>query len=164
MIILIGGEGSHLGQSIYQLMITGAFAGAPPHVDLDTERRNGDVVRTLIRDGLCSTAHDISDGGMLVALGEMALAGRTGFALGPREGASPPHAYYFGEDQGRYLLGVTRADVDVILDAASRAGVSARIIGQAGGDTIGLPGEDAASLSSLRAGHEGWFPQFFGMS
>ena len=71
------------------MIVTGGFAGAPPPVDLDMERRNGDFVRTLIREGLCSTAHDISDGGMLVALGEMALAGRTGFTLAPHGGASP---------------------------------------------------------------------------
>jgi phosphoribosylformylglycinamidine synthase II len=163
-IILLGGDGSHLGQSIYQMILTGSFAGAPPPVDLDMERRNGDFVRTLIREGLCSTVHDISDGGMLVALGEMALAGRTGFTLVPHGGASPLHALYFGEDQGRYLLGVTATDASAILQRASRAGVPAQIVGEAGGDEIALPGEDAVSLSSLRAGHEGWFPHYFGMN
>jgi phosphoribosylformylglycinamidine synthase II len=160
-IILLGNDGSHLGQSIYQMMITGGFAGSPPPVDLDMERRNGDLVRTLIREGLCGTVHDISDGGMLVALGEMALAGKTGFTLAPRENASP-HALYFGEDQGRYLLGVTAGDAGVILERAKSGGISARIVGEAGGDVIALPGEDALSLGSLRTGHESWFPHYFG--
>ncbi len=81
------------------MIITGGFAGAPPPVDLDAERRNGDFVRALIREGLCATVHDISDGGMLVALGEMALAGRTGFTLAAHQSVSAPHALYFGEDQ-----------------------------------------------------------------
>ena len=88
-ILLIGGEGSHLGQSLYQAVTTGGFAGAPPAVDLDAERRNGDFVRALIREALCSTAHDISDGGLLVALAEMALAGNTGFTLYRHPGALP---------------------------------------------------------------------------
>jgi len=160
-IILLGGDGSHLGQSIYQLMIAGSFAGAPPPVDLDAERRNGEFVRSLIREGLCSTVHDISDGGLLVALAEMGLAGKTGFTLSPGDAVSP-HAVYFGEDQGRYVLGVTAADADGILTKASDAGVPARIVGEAGGDAIALPGEATLTLSSLRAGHEGWFPQYFG--
>ena len=161
-VILLGGDGRHLGQSIYQMITTGGVAGAPPPVDLDAERRNGDFVRALIREGLCATVHDISDGGMLVALGEMALAGRTGFTLAAHQSVSAPHALYFGEDQSRYLLGVTAADAGAILERASRASVPARIAGEASGHEITLPGEDALSLSRLRAVHEGWFPHYFG--
>jgi phosphoribosylformylglycinamidine synthase II len=160
-IILLGGDGGHLGQSIYQMIITGSFAGAPPPVDLDLERRNGDFVRALIREGLCNTVHDISDGGMLVALAEMALAGATGFALSPRESGFPLHAHYFGEDQGRYVLGVTAANAGAILERAIRAGLHAQIVGQASCGEIALPGEDALPLSKLRAAHEGWFPGYF---
>ncbi len=161
-ILLIGGEGSHLGQSLYQALTAGGFAGAPPPVDLDEERRNGDFVRALIREALCSTVHDISDGGLLVALAEMALAGNTGFTLYRHPGALPVHALYFGEDQGRYVLGVSPADADAIVERAARAGVPARIAGDAGGDRIILPGEVPVPLGDLRAGHEGWFPRLFG--
>ena len=68
---------------------------------------------------------------MLVALGEMALAGRTGFTLAAHEAPLAPHALYFGEDQGRYLLGVTATDAGAILERASRAGVPAQIVGEA---------------------------------
>jgi phosphoribosylformylglycinamidine synthase II len=163
IIIFVGGDGGHLGQSIYQLVTTGALAGAPPPVDLAAERRNGDFVRALIQEGLCATVHDISDGGMLVALGEMALAGETGFTLAAHDGAAPLHALYFGEDQGRYLLGVTAANADAIMKRAGALGVEARIAGEAGGEAIALPGEDAVPLRTLRDRHEGWFPEFFGV-
>ena len=67
-------RGGHLGQSLYLRELHGR-TGAPPPVDLDAERRNGDFVRGLIRAGAVSAVHDVSDGGLLVALAEMALAG-----------------------------------------------------------------------------------------
>ncbi len=160
-ILLLGAETGHLGQSIYQMMATGAFQGAPPPVDLAAEKRAGDLVRALIREGVCSTAHDISDGGMLLALAEMALAGGTGFVLADHDSAVPLHALYFGEDQGRYLLGVDADQADAVVERAESAGVPARMVGQAGGNEIVLPGEDRLALDRLRAGHEGWFPRYF---
>ena len=75
VLILIGPEGHHLGQSLYQELAAGRYDGAPPPVDLEAERRVGDFVRGLIRAGRVSAVHDISDGGLLVAVAEMALAG-----------------------------------------------------------------------------------------
>ena len=75
VLILIGPEGHHLGQSLYQELASGRYDGAPPPVDLEAERRVGDFVRGLIRAGRVSAVHDISDGGLLVAVAEMALAG-----------------------------------------------------------------------------------------
>ena len=161
-IILLGGETGHLGQSLYQMMLTGAFNGAPPAVNLDAERRAGDLVRAMIREGLCNSVHDVSDGGLLVALAEMALAGGTGFTLSDQIGAPPLHALYFGEDQGRYVLAVLPENADLIMKRAESADVPARIAGQAGGSDIILPGEDALPLSRLKAQYEAWFPHYFG--
>ena len=80
-LILIGPEGGHLGQSLYQELASGGYEGAPPPVDLAAERRAGDFVRGLIRAARVSAVHDISDGGLLVAVAEMALAGGRGVAL-----------------------------------------------------------------------------------
>jgi phosphoribosylformylglycinamidine synthase len=161
-IIVIGRETGHLGQSLYQMMITGSFAGAPPAVDLNEERKAGDLVRGLIRSGHCRTVHDISDGGLLVALAEMALAGRTGFTLWSPEGGLPHHAHYFGEDQGRYILAVPAERADLIIREAETVNLPARVIGTAGGDAIVLPGEDLLPLETLKSAHEAWFPRYFG--
>ena len=73
-IILIGSCSGWLGQSIYLREIHGLEMGAPPPLDLDEEKRNGDLVRNLIKQGTVSACHDISDGGILIAIAEMALA------------------------------------------------------------------------------------------
>ena len=163
-VLLIGAEAGHLGQSLYQEMATGTFDGAPPPVDLDAEHRAGDLVRALIRDGSCRTAHDISDGGLLIALAEMALTGRTGIAVEAYQGPLPAHALWFGEDQGRYILGIEQALVDSVVARAEAAGLPYRVIGKAGGDAISLPGEAPVALSQLRGAHESWFPNYFGES
>ncbi len=149
-IILIGEAGSHLGQSLWLRHVAGREAGPPPPVDLDDEKRNGDFVRELIQDGRVSAVHDISDGGLLVAIAEMALAGGIGAKLDELD-----HVRAFGEDQARYI--VTTANSDAILAAALGAGVTARRIGTTGGNSIvGLP------LAQLRAAHEGFFPRLMG--
>ena len=83
-LLLLGAESGHLGQSLYQELVTGRSHGAPPPVDLAAERRVGDFVRGLIRDGELTAVHDVSDGGLMVAVAEMALAGGIGIALEAR--------------------------------------------------------------------------------
>jgi len=161
-LLLLGAETGYLGQSLFQEMTTGRLEGAPPPVDLAAERRTGDLVRALIREGACRTVHDIADGGLAVALAEMALAGRIGIQLAPYDGPLPLHALYYGEDQGRYLLGVAPERVDLVTERAKAAGLPIRVIGKAGGQAISLPGEAPIALATLRDGHEAWFPAFFG--
>jgi phosphoribosylformylglycinamidine synthase len=165
-IILIGETRGHLGASSYLRVIEGREEGAPPTVDLAAERRNGDFVRSLIAAGQVTACHDVSDGGLAVALAEMALAGGRGARItGPEGGSeaglpdSPPvHAWLFGEDQARYI--VTCADGAALLDAAETAGIPATRIGTTGGTALILPEGDPISLDGLREAHETWLPAY----
>ena len=161
VIILIGREGCHLGQSLYQEYATGQFEGGPPPVDLAAERQAGDFVRRLVETGMSTTVHDLSDGGLLVALAEMAIAGRRGFRYAPAAGL-PAHAAAFGEDQGRYLVAVSESKAETLIKEARAAGVPARIAAYIEGDEIVISGEDKLSLSSLRKAHEEWLPNLMG--
>ncbi len=160
VLILIGEELGHLGQSLYQQIITDKLEGAPPPVDLTAERKAGNLVRALIRDGKAKAVHDLSDGGMMVAVVEMALAGNMGVKLFTYEGKLPAHAAWFGEDQGRYLIAAAPLDAEALLERARLVGLTARIIGHAGGDSIDLPGETSLPLDELRKVHESWLPDY----
>ena len=160
VLILIGPEGSHLGQSLYQELAAGRYDGAPPPVDLAAERRVGDFVRGLIRGAGVSAVHDISDGGLLVAIAEMALAGGRGVTLEPPPGGRPAHAVWFGEDQGRYVAAATPDEAARILHEAKEAGIQARPVGMATGDALKLAGEAPLSLQALRTAHDRWLPRF----
>ncbi len=127
VLILLGRESGHLGQSLYQELATGRNEGAPPPVDLAAERRTGDFVRGLIRGARVSAVHDVSDGGLLVTVAEMALAGGLGVELDPAPEGLPAHAIWFGEDQGRYVAAVAPQDVARILQEAAEAAIPARI-------------------------------------
>ncbi len=158
-IVMIGDTVGHLGQSLYLREIGGREAGPPPPVDLEAEKRNGDFVRGLITGGKITVCHDVSDGGLLVCVAEMALAGNIGATIQVPETDTPAHAWLFGEDQGRYLI--TAADAGGLLEAAEKAGVPAMRIGITGGDGLSLlGGEGEMALDALKAAHEGWFRDY----
>lgn len=160
LLIVIGREAGHLGQSLYQELITGKLEGAPPPVDLADEIKAGRLVRTLIREGKVSAVHDISDGGLLIAIAEMALSGGMGAELFAYEGRLPAHAVWFGEDQGRYVLSVDPMLAEEVLERARLLALPARIVARTGGEAIGLKGEPALPLSELRSAHEAWLPSY----
>ena len=155
-LVLIGDTAGHLGQSLWLREIAGREEGAPPPVDLAAERRNGDFVRARILSGAVTACHDVSDGGLLVALAEMAIAGTAGATLDAAPDTLPAHAYWFGEDQGRYVLAVR--DSAALLAAAQEAGIPARRIGRTGGGALVLPGAGSISVDDLRAAHERFLP------
>lgn len=138
---LVGGMGTHLGQSLWLREIHHREEGPPPPVDLKMERANGFAVRQWIEQGKATAVHDLSDGGLLVALAEMAMAGGIGASLDVALDA----ASAFGEDQGRYL--VTTA-AGVVLEGAEK-------IGTVGGDSLaGVP------VSVLRQENERFFREW----
>ena len=162
LLVVIGREVGHLGQSLYQLAITGKVEGAPPPVDLAEEIKAGNLVRSLIREGKVRAVHDTSDGGLLVTVAEMSLAGDIGVQLFPYEGKLPAHAAWFGEDQGRYVVEASPELAEEIIDRSRLLALPARVIARVGGDVLALKGETALAVSDLRSAHESWFPQYMG--
>jgi phosphoribosylformylglycinamidine synthase len=159
-ILLVGATEGWLGQSLYLRDVCGREEGAPPPVDLGAERRNGDFVRGLIAQGRASAVHDLSDGGLLVALAEMAMASGIGARCQAPPGGIAAHAFWFGEDQGRYLVTAREGDVGEIEAGARAAGVPLRRIGATGGDSLALPGERAIQLKTLVESFECWLPAY----
>ena len=168
-LLLVGGAGGHLGRSLYQREIEGREEGPPPAVDLAAERRNGDFVRRQIESGRVSACHDISDGGLLVALAEMALAALdAGRALGARiavpAGVASATGWLFGENQARYLVCVPRRRVAALEAEAAEAGVPVSAIGAtvaaSGGASLTVEGRGAISIAALRRIHEEWLPAY----
>jgi len=157
-IVVVGETKGHIGASLWLRELGGAEAGSPPPVDLAAERRHGDLVRRLIGDGIISACHDISDGGLLIAAAEMALAGNMGATIAIPTDAPNRTRWLFGEDQARYL--VETAAPDTILRQAEAAGVPASLLGKTGRMALTVTGEAPISLNELRDTHEGWFPRY----
>jgi len=147
---VIGANYPEIGQSIWLREIHGREDGAPPPVDLRDEKLNGDIVRRLIGDGAVTAVHDISDGGLLVAVAEMALAGNLGVELDAMDAA-----FAFNETQARYLV-TYRADAPL-----DRNAVPFEKIGTVGGNAIRVNGA-AIPLDDLRAANESFFENLMG--
>ena len=157
-ILLIGDTAGWLGQSIYLREICEREEGAPPPVDLAAERRHGDFVRTLIGEGAATAVHDVSDGGLLVALAEMAMASGIGADLDRAPIAA--HAFWFGEDQGRYIVTVKAALAEKTMQRARSAGIAARQLGFTGGDALTVQDDRPILIATLRERFEGWLPAY----
>tara|TARA_B110000438_G_scaffold272674_1_gene291502 strand:- start:343 stop:2553 length:2211 start_codon:yes stop_codon:yes gene_type:complete len=161
-VLLVGGpddiSGGWLGQSLYLRELHGVEMGAPPPVDLFQERKVGDAVRGLIQNGDIDTCHDVSDGGVAIALTEMALSGDIGVTIDIGADVSAP--WLFGEDQGRYIITCTADQLKTVTSTFENAGILVRQIGTTGGDSISFTGDASIGLSTLRDFHEGWFPDY----
>ncbi len=157
-IIVIGETRGHLGQSLYLREIEGREEGAPPAVDLEIEQRNGDFVRSLIETGRITTCHDVSGGGLGVAIAEMSMASGIGATIEAPEGAPALHGWLFGEDQARYVIATDEAEA--VLSEAKAAGIVAEKIGRTGGNQLTVGAQATISLEDLAASHHGWLPEF----
>jgi len=158
-LVLIGANTGELGASIYLREVLGREDGAPPPVDLALERRTGDFVRRLIQSRTVTVVHDLSDGGLIIAAADMALASNVGVTL---DATSPgnAHPFLFGEDQARYLIATDAPEA--LLKAAADAGLHAGVVGQASGDAFASRDLFSIPLARLRAAHEDWMPGFMG--
>jgi phosphoribosylformylglycinamidine synthase len=156
-LVLIGDTLGEIGASLYLRELFGREEGAPPPVDLALERKTGDFVRGLIRAGEATVVHDLSDGGLIAAAAEVALAADVGVTLNATSSENP-HFYLFGEDQARYLIATP--DPDALIGKAGAAGLHAAVVGQAGGDALASAGLFSVPLATLREAHEGWMPGY----
>ena len=160
-LVLIGETTGHLGCSLYLREIDGREDGPPPPVDLAAERRNGDFVRGRSASSAVACCHDLSDGGLLVAVAEMAMAGSVGATIRvPDRLEMGPVAWLFGEDQARYLLAVEPSALGEVRRRAAAGAVPVAQVGRIDGDALTVPGMAAISVGVLRTAHEGWLPRY----
>ena len=157
MLLLLGVSRGELGASLYLREILGREDGAPPPVDLVAERKAGDLVRGLIRSRQLSAVHDLSDGGLVGAAAEMALASNVGLEL-EATSAAHAHGFMFGEDQGRYLVATDHPER--VIAAAMEAGVNVATVGHVGGDAFGSHALFHIPLAQLREANERWMPAY----
>ncbi len=159
-VLLIGLDGAHLGQSIYARDLVGMTEGPAPEVDLFAERRNGDFVRGLIQNGQVTACHDISSGGLALALAEMAISSGKGADITLANSNGLPHGNLFGEDQARYVITVPADLADFVIGNAEGAGVPCRRLGKVAGERLVVDDLISVTIEELRSAYESWFPQF----
>ena len=161
VLILVGQTHGSLGATLYMRLIENREDGAPPPVDLETEKRNGDFVRDQIRAGQTKAVHDLSEGGLAGAVMDMAIASDCGVKLA-YTGETPLFAWLFGEDQARYLIAANADQAEALRAEAKAQSIALSVVGLAGGQDISINGETAASLAELKSAYENWMPDIMG--
>ncbi|MCZ2806129.1 phosphoribosylformylglycinamidine synthase subunit PurL [Modestobacter sp. VKM Ac-2983] len=156
-VLLLGESRPEFGGSAWAAVVHGHLGGLPPRLDLAAERALGELLASLSADGLVSSAHDLSDGGLAQALTESALRYGTGARLSV---PGDPTASLFGESVARVV--VTTADPAAVRAAAEAAGVPVTELGTTGGDALVLEGLLELPLDELRAAWTATLPALFG--
>jgi len=159
MVILVGQTTDNLGATLALREVWGLEDGAPPHVDLAQERLTGDVVRSLIQAGHIRSCHDLSDGGLLIAAADIAMASGTGLAITLPQGLST-EAALLSEDQARYLLIVNPTHADSVFETLEAQAIPCAAIGSAGGCELAIQDVLAIDIADLKQAHDAWMPAF----
>ncbi|MBN7297130.1 phosphoribosylformylglycinamidine synthase subunit PurL, partial [Mycobacteroides abscessus] len=162
-LILLGDTADEFDGSIWAQVAHDHLGGTPPKVDLAREQLLAQVLTAASRDGLVSAAHDLSEGGLIQAVVESALAGETGCRLLLPEGADPFVAL-FSESAGRVLVAVPRTEESRFMSMCEARQLPAVRIGvvDQGSDSVEVQGQFSVTLAELREIHEGVLPGLFG--
>ena len=149
---VVGKTANHLGSSKYISIIQSKEEGGTPEINLDTELRNGNFVMDAINQKLIASAHDVGEGGILVAISEMCMSGNLGITIEIE--TDFPHGYFFAEDQSRYLLEVSPNNYDECQKLANNNDVHFEKIGIVGGDIISIKNIGDQEVSALKRSFE----------
>ena len=166
LLVVVGATHGHLGQSLALRELNSREDGPPPHIDLKAERAAGEFVRHLIHEGIADAVHDVADGGVLVAVTEMALAANLGACVDVEWDSSAPTIYakLFGEDQARFLVSIDRSMNERIIERANAVGIFIAFFGTTGGQEIQIGDNPGCSghvatipLTALREASDSFF-------
>ena len=160
-ILVVGKTLGHLYQSEFFREVLEIKDGPPPEINLFNEKNNGLLIQTLISKKLVNSVHDISSGGILVALSEMCISGKIGANIKvPRNNISL-HEYLFGEDQSRYLIEINEENNVEVSKILEKNNIYYEIIGKTQKDSLYLNNEFNIKLNDLSELNSFWFRNYF---
>ena len=158
-VLLLGRTAAEFGGSLWARVAHGHLGGRPPAVRLDAERQLAAVLAAAAAGGLLAAAHDLSDGGLGIALAECCLAGGTGCAVTL---PGDPFTFLFGESAARAVVAARPGAQAAVTELCARHGVPAADIGVTGGAGLEITGQFSISLDELGAAHRQTLPALFG--
>ena len=160
MIIQIGKAFGHLSQSTFYEEIYSLTEGPPPDVNLSNEKNNGLTILKLINDKLAVSVHDISSGGIIIALTEMSLASKYGLKINKPKTLSNLMEYFFGEDQGRYLIEIEPDNLEKVKKILDENNVFNEVIASVQKDNFEIVGELKININELSKINNKWYNNY----
>ena len=160
-ILIVGKTLGHIYQSEFFREVMKIKDGSPPEINLFNEKNNGLLILELISKKLLNSVHDISSGGILLALSEMCIYGKIGAKIKIPQNDMSLHEYLFGEDQSRYLIEVNKKNYNEVAKTLTKNSVYYEMIGETQKDSLDLDNEFSIKLPDLRKMNSFWFKNFF---
>ena len=160
LVLIIGKTEGHIDQSVFAKNILNQKKGPPPEINLFNEKNNGETLLKLISDGLIKSAHDISVGGILVAIVKMSISGNKGINIKKPENLVNYFEYFFGEDQGRYLIEIEKNDLNKLKSVLDKNSVYFSEIGIIQEKNIVLKDKLNVTVDELIKSNKTWLTNY----
>ena len=159
-LILIGKTFGHLAQSVFLEEIYSMNNGQPPEINLANEKNNGESVLEIIKNNLANSVHDVSNGGLLIALAEMSIGSDYGVRVSKPKKLANLFEYFFGEDQGRYILEIDGNNVDKVEKILKNNNIFHENIGSTQKDYFEIEKEMKISIKDLYKINNQWYNNY----
>ena len=159
-IILVGKTFGHLEQSVFFEEIYSITEGQPPEINLVNEKNNGEAVLEIIKKDLASSVHDVSSGGLIISLAEMSMESNYGVLINKPKKLNNLFEYFFGEDQGRYVLEISDDNYEKVEKILKNNNIFYEIIGTTQKDCFEIENEMKLDIKELSKINKQWYDNY----
>jgi phosphoribosylformylglycinamidine synthase subunit PurL len=160
IVLVIGKTEGHIDQSLFARNILDEKNGPPPEINLFNEKNNGETLLKLIETGLITSAHDVSIGGIITAVSKMCIKGNKGINLKKPKYLINEIEYYFSEDQGRYIIEVSKDDLKKVTDILNKNAVHFDELGTINEDQLFINEKTKVTIDELRTSNTNWLTNY----
>ena len=160
VVLVIGKTEGHIDQSLLARNILNEKNGPPPEINLFNEKNNGETVLKLIDSGYIKSAHDVSIGGIITAVSKMCIKGNKGINLKKPKYLINEIEYYFGEDQGRYIIEVSKDNLKKVTDILNKNAVHYDNLGTINDDQLIINEKTKVSIDELTTSNTNWLTNY----
>ncbi len=160
LVLVLGKTEGHLDQSIFAKEILNEKKGPPPNINLFNEKNIGQTILQLIDKNLIETCHDISIGGILVAISKMCIKGKKGIKINPLKGLINKFEYFFGEDQGRYIIEINKANIKKVSEILNNNSVHHDELGILDEKMLSFKNDIKLPIEELSNAHKYWLKTY----
>ncbi|WP_440916295.1 phosphoribosylformylglycinamidine synthase subunit PurL [Candidatus Pelagibacter sp.] len=160
LVLIIGKTEGHIDQSLFARTILDEKNGPPPEVNLFNEKNNGESILNLIDKGYVKSAHDISLGGLLVAISKMCIKGNKGIKINKSKNLMNEIEYFFAEDQGRYLIEVNKEDLKEVTKILNNNSVHHEELGIITQNDMIFNEKTKVTIDELKSYYTNWLSKY----
>ncbi|WP_440692161.1 phosphoribosylformylglycinamidine synthase subunit PurL [Candidatus Pelagibacter sp. HIMB1695] len=160
VVLVIGKTEGHLDQTLFARNILDEKNGPPPEINLFNEKNNGETLLKLIESNLIKSAHDVSLGGIITAVAKMCIKGKKGINLNKPKYLINELEYFFGEDQGRYIIEVSKKDLKKVTDILNKNAVHFDELGTISENELYFDDKTKVTIDELTSSNTKWLTDY----